>query len=142
MNHIQTRRLWLVGLFLLGISIAAALILYALNQNINVFMTPKQLATTSIKTNYTFRLGGMVKKGSVVHDPNGLGVTFIVTDFKKEISVHYTGILPDLFREGKGVIAEGSMNAQGTFIASQVLAKHDENYMPKNVYKALREEKT
>ncbi len=74
-----------------------------------------------------------------MRDKNGLGVEFIVTDFKRDLPVRYVGVLPDLFREGKGVIAEGSLNAQGVFIATQVLAKHDENYMPKNVYKAMRE---
>lgn len=138
MNKIQKRRLYYVSLFAIGIAIAAGLILYALKQNINVFVTPNQLAAMRMNSDYHFRLGGMVKPGSITHDKQNLGVAFVVTDFKREIPVHYIGVLPDLFREGKGVIAEGSLNAQGQFEATQVLAKHDENYMPKNVYKAMR----
>ncbi len=139
MNKIHERRIYLIVAFLLGLVIAAGLILYALKQNINVFLTPNQI-TTSLPADYHFRLGGMVKQGSVVRDKAGVGVNFIVTDFKKDLPVRYVGVLPDLFREGKGVIAEGAINAQGIFIATQVLAKHDENYMPKNVYKQIREE--
>lgn len=141
MNKIHQRRLYFVGIFVLGLALAASLILYALKQNINVFLTPSQLTTAQTTTDYHFRLGGMVKNGSVVRDKTGLGVEFIVTDLKQDLHVRYEGILPDLFREGKGVIAEGNMNAQGVFVASQVLAKHDENYMPKNVYKAMYEAK-
>lgn len=140
MNKIQTRRLYFILFFLMIFSIAAALILYALKQNINVFFTPHQLAEVHLPPDYHARLGGLVKNGSVQHEKNNLTVHFIVTDFKKELAVQYTGILPDLFREGKGVIVEGHLNAQGIFIANQVLAKHDENYMPKNVYQALREQ--
>lgn len=139
MNKIQKRRLYAVSLFLIGLAIASGLILYALKQNINVFLTPQQLTHTSLAVNAHFRLGGMVKNGSVVRDTNSLRTQFIVTDFKRDISVQYVGVLPDLFREGKGIIATGSINAQGVFIATQILAKHDENYMPKNVYKAIRE---
>jgi cytochrome c-type biogenesis protein CcmE len=139
MNTIHKRRLYYIGLFALGLTIATGLILYALKQNINVFLTPGQLANAHISADYHFRLGGMVKVGSVARDKNGLGVAFIVTDLKRDLLVRYVGILPDLFRAGKGVIAEGSLNTQGVFIATQVLAKHDENYMPKNWYKAIRE---
>lgn len=139
MNKIHQRRLYFIGLFVLGLSIAAGLILYALKQNINVFLTPSQVTTSHISSDYHLRLGGMVKPGSIVREKNGLGVHFIVTDTKKELSVYYVGILPDLFHEGKGVIAEGSINPEGVFVATQVLAKHDENYMPKNVYKTMRE---
>lgn len=137
MNKIHKRRLYYVGLFAMGLAIAAGLILYALKQNINVFLTPGQIASSQLSTNYHFRLGGMVKKNTVVRDKDGLGVEFTVTDFKRDLRVRYVGVLPDLFREGTGMIAEGSMNADGVFIATQVLAKHDENYMPKNVYKAM-----
>jgi cytochrome c-type biogenesis protein CcmE len=139
MNKLHKRRLYYVCLIAAGLTLAAGLILYALKQNINIFLTPNQLATTHMTTDYHFRLGGMVKPGSVQRSPNSLAIQFLVTDFKRDLPVQYTGVLPDLFREGKGVIAEGSLNAQGVFIATQVLAKHDENYMPKNVYKALRE---
>ncbi len=137
MNHIQQRRLYLVGLFALGLTIGVGLILYSLKQNINVFLTPSELTTTRLAADYHFRLGGMVKKGSIAREKEGLGVEFIVTDFKHEVTARYVGVLPDLFREGKGVIAEGSLNTQGVFIANLVLAKHDENYMPKKVYQAL-----
>lgn len=138
MNKIHKRRLYYVGLFAIGLALAAGLILYALKQNINVFLTPGQITSSQLSADYHFRLGGMVKQNSVVRDNAGLGVEFIVTDLKRDLRVRYVGVLPDLFREGTGVIAEGSMNAQGVFVATQVLAKHDENYMPKNVYEAMK----
>jgi cytochrome c-type biogenesis protein CcmE len=140
MNKIHKRRLYFVILFTLLLSAATGLILFALKQNINVFVTPNQIASADIPLDYHFRLGGVVKEKSVHRDKSSLAVTFVVTDFKKDVTVHYIGVLPDLFREGKGVIAEGSLNRQGIFSATQILAKHDENYMPKNVYKAIREE--
>lgn len=134
MNHLHKRRLTLVSLFMIGISIAAGLIFYALRQNMNVFLSPAQITSAQLQPNYHFRLGGMVSKNSVHYDQGKLGVEFDVTDFKKSIHVRYEGVLPDLFREGKGMIAQGYMNTDGTFIATQVLAKHDENYMPKKMY--------
>lgn len=139
MNKIQKRRLYLILIVALGLAGATGLILYALKQNINVFLTPTQLAETTLPPDYHFRLGGMVKKGSVKREAD-LKTQFIVTDFKHDVPVQYTGILPDLFHEGKGVIAEGSLNQQGFFIATQVLAKHDENYMPKKMYEKMRAE--
>lgn len=142
MNKIHKRRIYIIGLLAIGMMTATGLILYALKQNINVFLTPHQLSTQHIASDYHFRLGGMVKEGSVVREKESLGVQFTVTDFKKEIVVRYVGILPDLFREGKGVVAEGRIDNKGIFVADLVLAKHDENYMPKNVYKAMRNEIT
>lgn len=142
MNKLQTRRLYFVIICLLSLSIAAALILYALKQNLNVFYTPAQLASASLPSDASIRLGGLVKTGSIKRDQSGLGVTFTVTDFKKDLLVYYIGVLPDLFREGKGVVVEGKLNRSGLLLAQQVLAKHDENYMPKNVYRALRENRT
>lgn len=139
MNIIHKRRIYYLSFFALGLAIATGLILYALKQNINVFLTPSQLTTTHVSSDYHFRLGGMVKQGTIVRDKQSLGVEFIITDLKRDLPVRYVGILPDLFREGKGVIAEGSLNSQGLFIATQILAKHDENYMPKNVYQAMKE---
>lgn len=136
MNKIQKRRFIYVSLFIGGLALAAGLILYALKQNINVFLTPSQLSTT-MDTHYRFRLGGLVKKNSVAHAKEGLDVSFVITDLKREVPVHYTGVLPDLFREGTGVIAEGYLTQQG-FMAQQVLAKHDENYIPKNVYSVIK----
>ena len=141
MNKIHKRRLYYVGLFALGLALASSLIFYALKQNINVFLTPNQLLTANLSPDYHFRLGGMVKNGSVIHEKEGLGVQFTVTDFKRDVIVRYVGVLPDLFREGKGVVAQGYLNKEGIFTATQVLAKHDENYMPKNVYQAIREGK-
>lgn len=139
MNALHKRRLYYLALFAIGLTLAAGLILYALKQNINVFVTPSEIASRHLTNDDHFRLGGMVKPGSVIRDKNNLQVAFIVTDFKRDLPVHYAGVLPDLFKEGKGVIAEGSINAQGIFTATQILAKHDENYMPKNVYKNLQE---
>jgi cytochrome c-type biogenesis protein CcmE len=133
MNHLQKKRLYLIALFAIGISVGTSLILYALNQNINAFLTPHQLSEAKISPNFTIRLGGMVKKNSLIREQNGLSLRFIVTDFKDEIEVKYVGVLPDLFREGKGVVATGSLNDTHTFIATQILAKHDENYVPKNM---------
>jgi cytochrome c-type biogenesis protein CcmE len=138
MNKLQKRRLYYLLIFACAIALAATLILYALKQNINVFFTPTQLINAKLKSDYHLRLGGVVKEKSVKREKNSLGVHFIITDFKNETAVYYVGVLPDLFREGKGVIAEGYINSTGTFIATQVLAKHDENYMPKNVYRQLR----
>lgn len=138
MNKNHKRRLYYVSFFIVGLSIAAGLILYSLKQNMNVFLTPHQLLEAHLAPDYHFRLGGMVKDKSVVREKEGLGVDFVVTDLKTDLRVHYVGVLPDLFREGKGVVAEGSLNEQGIFIATQVLAKHDENYMPKNVYQEIR----
>jgi len=137
MNKHHKRRIYFLCLFAAGLTLAAGLILYALKQNINVFLTPQELVERRLPSDYHFRLGGMVKPETVFHEKTGLGVRFIVTDLKHEVTVHYTGVLPDLFREGKGVIAEGHLNQNGVFIASQILAKHDENYMPKKVEKAV-----
>jgi cytochrome c-type biogenesis protein CcmE len=138
MNKIHKRRLYYVALFAVGLGVATGLILYALKQNINVFLTPGQLSTMHIAPDYHIRLGGMVKEHSVVRSKTDLSVEFVVTDFKRDITVRYVGVLPDLFREGKGVVAEGTLNSDGTFHATQILAKHDENYMPKNVYQEMR----
>ena len=131
MNKRQKRRLVYVVLFLLGLGIAAGLMLLALKQNINVFVTPTEAKHMALHTNYTFRLGGMVKKNSVQRDPHSLNMQFVITDFHHDILVHYKGILPDLFHEGKGVIVEGQWTKTHVFLASRVLAKHDENYMPR-----------
>lgn len=139
MNIIHKRRLCYISLFALGLTIAAGLILYALKQNINVFVTPSEIESHHLTSEDHFRLGGMVKPGTVVRDKNSLNVAFTVTDFKRDISVSFVGVLPDLFREGKGVVAEGSINNQGVFTATQILAKHDENYMPKKVYQVVNE---
>ena len=112
----------------IAVSIAAALVLNALNSNIALYVTPSEVAAGKSPKGQAFRIGGMVKEGSVRRD--NLTVHFVVTDTVKEIPVAYTGILPDLFKEGKGAVVQGKLGADGNFSASEVLAKHDENYMP------------
>jgi cytochrome c-type biogenesis protein CcmE len=113
---------------LAAVSVAAALVLNALNSNIALYVTPSEVAAGKSPKGQAFRIGGMVKDGSVKRD--NLTVHFIVTDTAKDIPVSYTGILPDLFKEGKGAVVQGRLGADGKFTASEVLAKHDENYMP------------
>ena len=126
----RTRRFaWIVtGLALLGI--AAALVLNAFQSNLVFFFTPSQVAAKEAPQGRPFRIGGLVVAGSLARDPNSLTVHFRVTDTAQAIPVAYTGLLPDLFKEGKGVVAQGMLTADGTFHATEVLAKHDENYMP------------
>lgn len=121
------------GLAALGL--AAYFVLNAFESNLVFFFTPSQVAAGEAPVNRTFRVGGMVKEGSIRRD--NLTVAFVVTDTAKEVSVSYTGILPDLFREGKGVVAQGKLGADGRFAASEVLAKHDENYMPPEAQHAV-----
>jgi cytochrome c-type biogenesis protein CcmE len=113
---------------LVAVGIAAALVLNALNSNIALYVTPSEVAAGKSPKGQAFRIGGMVKDGSVKRD--NLTVHFIVTDTAKDIPVSYTGILPDLFKEGKGAVVQGRLGPDGRFTASEVLAKHDENYMP------------
>jgi cytochrome c-type biogenesis protein CcmE len=134
----RTRRaLWIVA-GLAGLGVAAGLVLNAFQSNLVFFFTPTQVAQNEAPRDRAFRIGGLVEAGSVVRDKDALTVRFRVTDTAKTIPVVYTGILPDLFREGKGVVAQGRLNADGTFRASEVLAKHDENYMPPEAAEALR----
>ena len=113
---------------LAAVGVASALVLNALNSNIALYVTPTEVAAGKSPKGQAFRIGGMVKEGSVRRD--NLTVHFVVTDTVKEIPVAYTGILPDLFKEGKGAVVQGKLGADGNFAASEVLAKHDENYMP------------
>ncbi len=122
---------------LIAIGIAAVLILNALNSNIALYVTPSEVAAGKSPAGQVFRIGGMVKDGSVKR--NGLTVHFVITDMVKDIPVAYTGILPDLFKEGKGAVIQGRLNPDGQFIASEVLAKHDENYMPPEAKHALEQ---
>ncbi len=130
------RALMIVGA-LATLAIAAVLILNALNSNIALYVTPSEVAAGKAPKGQTFRIGGMVKDGSLKRDE--LVVHFIITDLVKEIPVSYKGILPDLFKEGKGAVVQGKLNADGQFIASEVLAKHDENYMPPEAKHALEQ---
>lgn len=122
---------------LIAIGIAAVLILNALNSNIALYVTPSEVAAGKSPAGQVFRIGGMVKDGSVKRD--GLTVHFAITDMVKDIPVAYTGILPDLFKEGKGAVIQGRLNPDGQFVASEVLAKHDENYMPPEAKHALEQ---
>jgi cytochrome c-type biogenesis protein CcmE len=123
------------GLAVLGM--AAGLVLYALSDAIVFFYTPSEAAAKNVQPGRRFRLGGLVEQGSLKRG-NGAEVSFVVTDMKKEMPVTYTGQLPDLFREGQGVVAEGKLDPAGTFEADNVLAKHDERYMPKDVADRLK----
>ena len=130
----QKRAAIIVG-GLAALGIAAALLLNAFQSNLVFFFTPSQIAAGEAPQGRTFRVGGMVKVDTVKRD--NLTVQFVVTDTAKEVPVRYTGILPDLFREGKGVVAQGKLGADGLFVASEVLAKHDENYMPPEAQHAV-----
>jgi cytochrome c-type biogenesis protein CcmE len=131
------RALWIVAA-LAGLGVAAALVLSAFRSNLVFFFTPTQVSAQEAPRDRAFRMGGLVEEGSVARDKDGLTVRFRVTDTAKAIPVVYVGILPDLFREGKGVVAQGRLGPDGIFKASEVLAKHDENYMPPEAAEALR----
>ena len=122
---------------LIAIGLAVVLILNALNSNIALYVTPSEVAAGKSPTGQVFRIGGMVKNDSLRRD--GLTVHFVITDLVKDIPVAYTGILPDLFKEGKGAVIQGRLDQSGQFIASEVLAKHDENYMPPEAKHALEQ---
>lgn len=137
MRPIRKKRLQIICLMVLALGGAVACILYALKQNINAFYTPSELIQQQIVAGQTIRIGGMVATGSVKHSEDSLDVAFSVTDFTHQLPVTYTGVLPNLFREGKGVVVQGQLSSQGAFVATQVLAKHDENYMPPQVAKKM-----
>lgn len=137
MHPQRKQRLFIILFMLAGISLAVGLMLVALKQNINLFYTPTQIAAGEAPKHRTLRAGGMVVEGSVKRAADDLTVLFDVTDGKAEVTIRYTGILPDLFREGQGIVALGEINDQNQFVASEVLAKHDENYMPPEVADAL-----
>jgi cytochrome c-type biogenesis protein CcmE len=131
--------LYLILLTVVGVGIAAALALNAFNQNLMFFYSPSEVSSGEAPPDHPFRLGGLVTDGSVKRLPNGLTVRFDVTDLQKTVSIEYTGILPDLFREGQGIVAHGRMRDDGVFVADEVLAKHDEKYMPPEVAASLKE---
>ncbi|WP_299204763.1 cytochrome c maturation protein CcmE [uncultured Amphritea sp.] len=137
MNPKRKQRLIIVLFIVFGASIAVGLVMYALNQNINLFYSPTDIVEHKAPEGTRIRAGGMVVEGSVKRDPQSLMVSFEVTDFVHKVPVTFTGILPDLFREGQGIVAQGEMNSEGVFEAVEVLAKHDENYMPPEVAEAL-----
>ncbi|OFE12019.1 cytochrome c biogenesis protein CcmE [Pseudohongiella acticola] len=120
-----------------GLSVAIGLSLYALSSNIDLFYTPTQIAAGEVAPGQRIRIGGMVKEGSILHSEEQLQVNFVATDYANDVDVQYNGILPDLFREGQGIVAEGSVTPEGQFVASRVLARHDENYMSVEVKAAM-----
>ncbi len=144
MSVVQRKRAVLVLSLVLGIGTAIALILYALSQNINLFYTPtelRQLSEQKLSQHKSVRVGGMVVKDSVIRQ-NNLGVEFTITDFQHTLIVRYEGILPDLFREGQGIVALGVLDKEGHFKASQILAKHDEKYMPPEIAKMMAQKES
>jgi cytochrome c-type biogenesis protein CcmE len=135
----RTRRFLWIAAGAGALAAAVALVLFALRDNLVFFYTPTQIAANEAPHNKTFRLGGLVEKGSVARDPaDNLVVTFRVTDMAKTIPVRFRGTLPDLFAEGRGIVAQGKVDAEGRFVASEVLAKHDEAYMPPEAAEALK----
>jgi len=132
------KRMWVVAGIVAGVGIAAWLATNAFRENVMFFFDPSQIVAGEAPPDKRFRLGGMVANGSVQKTTGTLDVHFLVTDFKHTVPVSYSGILPDLFREGQGVVAHGRMN-NGTFVADEILAKHDEKYMPPEVAKSLKD---
>ena len=135
----KQRRLTLIGSAGAVLALALGLILFALNDQIVFFQSPTDITEQSVPAGQRIRLGGLVEEGSVIRSDNA-EVTFRVTDMRNVVAVTYQGILPDLFREGQGVVTEGSLRADGVFVADSVLAKHDENYIPKEVAEALKDQ--
>lgn len=138
MKPLRKKRLFIILGILAGAGIAVALALSALQQNINLFYSPTQIANGEVPDDTRIRAGGMVKEGSLQRSKDSLTVRFVATDFAEDVIMEYRGILPDLFREGQGIVALGKLNGDGVFIADEVLAKHDEKYMPPEVAQALQ----
>ncbi len=137
MHPVRKQRLIIVLFIVFGAAIAVALATFALRENINLFYPPADIAAGKAPVGKSIRAGGMVLEGSIKRDTQSLRVDFIVTDYEAQVPVVYTGILPDLFDEGQGVVASGMLDENGVFQATEVLAKHDENYMPPEVQSAL-----
>ena len=133
------KRFAMIGGGLAALGVAAAFVLAAFQENLVFFFTPSQVAANEVPQGRAFRVGGMVTPGSVKRQADGVTVQFVVTDTAKNITVVYRGLLPDLFREGKGVVTQGKLGADGVFQASEVLAKHDENYMPPAAADAIKQ---
>jgi cytochrome c-type biogenesis protein CcmE len=131
MNPKRKSRLYLAVFLLVAVSGTTAMLMVALEQNINMFYPPEEVVNGTAPLDHTIRAGGMVRDGTVRRDPDSLEVQFTITDYNgSDFVVSYTGILPDLFREGQGILVEGKLHSDGMFLAHEVLAKHDENYMP------------
>ena len=134
----RQKRMATVAAILVGVGIATAFALKAFNQNLLYYYSPTQVEAGEAPAARSIRVGGLVQSGSVQREPGSLEVQFTLTDFAHTLGVSYTGVLPDLFREGQGVIARGKMGGNGVFVAEEVLAKHDENYMPPEVKDSLK----
>ena len=141
MHPLRKQRLYVVLSVLFGTAMAAFLIFKGLSENINLFYSPSDLKKEKISVDNQIRVGGMVKKDSINKESNSLRISFVITDFEEDLLITYEGILPDLFSEEAGIVAKGKINEQGIFIANEVLAKHDENYMPPEVAKTLKDKK-
>ena len=135
----RQRRMTLVAIIVCGVALAGALALRAFRENVMFYFDPSKVAAGEVKPGQHFRLGGMVVKGSVQRQPGSLDVKFVVTDFAHTVPVSYSNVLPDLFREGAGVVALGRLDRHGVFVADEVLAKHDEKYMPPEVARSLKQ---
>src|SRR5271157_1716879 len=135
----RRKRLFVVLGILGGVATSVSLAVMASRENIMFYYDPSQVVEGKAPAAKRFRIGGMVVKGSVARKPGDLQVRFVLTDFSHEVPVEYTGVLPDLFREGQGIIAHGTMGANGAFVADEVLAKHDEKYMPPEVAASLKQ---
>ena len=134
----RQKRLLFVALGMAGVGAAAAMALNALRSNIAYFFSPSQVLAREAPADHVFRLGGLVETGTLQRQPDGLTLTFVVTDNAEKVKVSYTGILPDLFSEGRGVVTKGKLGNDGVFYAEEVLAKHDEEYMPPEVAATLK----
>jgi len=137
----RSKRALAIGMGLAALAVASALVLNAFNSNLVFFFSPTQVLANEAPRDRSFRIGGLVEQGSLQRDAQGLTIRFVVTDLAQKVPVTYTGLLPDLFKEGKGVVAQGKLGADGVFRAEQVLAKHDENYMPPEAAAALKKAK-
>lgn len=138
MHPVRKQRLQILVFILVVISVAVGLLLYALKDNINLFYPPAEIAAGKAEVGQSIRAGGMVKIGSIQRSTESLEMNFVITDYEAELTVYYTGILPDLFAENSGVVVAGSLREDGTFLATEVLAKHDEEYMPPEVAETLK----
>ena len=141
MHPLRKQRLYVVLSILFGTAMAAFLVFKGLSENINLFYSPSDLKKEKISVDNQIRVGGMVKKDSINKESNSLRISFVITDFEEDLLITYEGILPDLFSEEAGIVAKGKINEQGIFVANEVLAKHDENYMPPEVAKTLKDKK-
>jgi len=133
----RRKRMLLIGMVASGVAISAMLALRAFEENLLYFFSPAQVVSGEAPSDRVFRLGGMVQEDSIVREIGSLTLNFVVTDYSSSVPVSYTGVLPDLFGENQGVVARGRLNDEGGFIAEEILAKHDENYMPPEVAEAL-----